>query len=133
MEALHTAVWLITGGAGALGLLTAAWLAAEGSSSATAATASAASTAAADEDASQGRAVELGAAGGKGARRSKRLVLTSRNGRLAPDQQPELVRQLLTGAGAFATSCVIIARYPSANGASTTDTCGFSFSMLVRW
>jgi hypothetical protein len=112
-DAPDPASWLISGGGGALGLLTAAWLAAGSSPGAPASTALAANTAAADADANQGGAVQLGAVGGKGAGSWKRLVLTSRSARLAPGQQPELTQQLLAGAGAFATCCVTIARYMS--------------------
>ena len=125
------AAWLITGGAGALGLLTAAWLAAGSSPDPAAFTASAATAAAADAEASRSPAHALDVAGGKGARSWKRLVLTSRSGRLAPDQQPELTRQLLNGAGVFATCCVTIARYSLAYNLPKTNLQGFQATVVL--
>jgi hypothetical protein len=133
-DAPNPAAWLITGGGGALGLLTAAWLAAGSSSSSTASAASAATTAAADPEAARGSAVELDADGGKGCGSWKRLVLTSRSGRLAFGQQPQLVRQLLVGDGAFATCCVTITRYilPSSNVFIETSACFAASALLMR-
>lgn len=108
--------WLLTGGAGALGLLTAAWLArsngyaAEGCSAQPAANSAAASAEDADQISGNGAVASVLQSASHQLGSWKRLVLTSRSGQLAAGQQPELARQLQAGSGQFASCCVTITR-----------------------
>lgn len=116
------AAWLITGGAGALGLLTAAWLAG-GSIVGTASAADAAPCSIGDNAAAETRAAKSPGSsnsshggGSTGEAYSGQpcgrlqLVLTSRSGRLAAEQQPGLAARLWEGSGPFAACCITIAR-----------------------
>lgn len=107
------AAWLISGGAGALGLLTAAWLAgAVGGAPASKATTK--SSGNSEEPPGSPAAVSAAAGQPDSACHRLRLVLTSRSGRFGAAEGTSLAAQLCAGGGPFVSCCVTLVRCISA-------------------